>query len=323
MKFDESLIFDDKFWKLLKFLEAHENESYSWKALSKELQIEMESLTSYFTFLGSFQISLDSFKGKDGEMLLEIGYFEPIQFELSFSGWLALQAHFPLTDGHKGKALNHILKDELQTIEGQHVGTSLFDALEIEKTLKNGLQSGVNSFVIKIEEIKKLNITANITLPGKKNLEVYFYKLVHLDGELNVIGEEVGDGALIYLPLKNILSIRAKKDHQYTSKYSIHEINDFIQAMRTVMGSEERLVLKVKDQSIQSIETGYHFMANPYITSNMEGDIIWAISVEVSDKIFQWLFDLGDKVEILDPTSIKEGFEIFKKERSSSYKKAA
>ena len=103
----------------------------------------------------------------------------------------------------------------------------------------------------------------------------------------------------------------------------MHELNDFIQALRTVSGSEERLVLKMKDQNKQEFKTGYHFMADPYITTNMDGDVIWAASVELSDELYEWLYQLGDKVEILDPTSIRDGYANYLCSKNNPQKKAA
>ena len=64
-------------------------------------------------------------------------------------------------------------------------------------------------------------------------------------------------------------------------------------------------------------------MADPYITTNMDGHVIWAASVEVSDELFEWLYELGDKVEILDPTSIKETYLQFLQSKINPQKKAA
>ena len=47
----------------------------------------------------------------------------------------------------------------------------------------------------------------------------------------------------------------------------------------------------------------------------MEGDLIWGASVEVSADLFDWLLTIKDQIEILDPQSVREQFELFCKER--------
>jgi hypothetical protein len=322
MKFTDSLFFNDKFWKLLSFIESHPHKTCSVNQIASELEIDSKELTDYFSFLGLFQLNIDIFK-KNNEILVEIGELKPIKFDLSISEWLSLQGHFPLLEGFTGKKFNTLLKEKLHIIEEQNIGTSLYDALEIENELHESRQDNSVSFSIIIEEINQAQNIAELTLIGNKYVEVYPHKLVHIDGTLNMIGEEVGDGCLVHIPISNIESVIETSKGQYSPHYSVHEINDFILALRTVSGSEERLVLKVKDQENQEFETGYHFMADPYITTNMEGDVIWAASVEVSEKLYEWLFQLGDKIEILDPSSIKEGYQNFLYSKNNPQKKAA
>ena len=44
------------------------------------------------------------------------------------------------------------------------------------------------------------------------------------------------------------------------------------------------------------------------MVTNAEGEHIWAASVEPSDEIFQWVYELGADVEILDPSAFKKEF---------------
>ena len=52
-------------------------------------------------------------------------------------------------------------------------------------------------------------------------------------------------------------------------------------------------------------------MGTPYRTSNMNGDIIWAASVEISEPLMEWLYQVKNNVEILDPAFLKEKFKEY------------
>ena len=100
-------------------------------------------------------------------------------------------------------------------------------------------------------------------------------------------------------------------------------VDDFINAIRAVAGSEERMVLKVKNAETVDLRPPYHFLGNPYMTSNMNGDLIWAASVEMSDDLLEWLYQIKDSVEILDPEHLKDRFEEYQLQRHAKIKKAA
>lgn len=320
MKFTDSLFFSDKFWKLLSFIEGHPKQTYTSSEIAKELEIEDKELTDYFSFLGLFQLNVEIYK-KNDEIKVSIGELKKIKFDLSISEWLSLQGHFPLLEGFNGKQFNTLLKEKLHIIEENNIGTSLYDALEIENELHESRSENSMSFSLVLEEINQSQNIAELSLKEKKHVDIYPHKLVHIDGHLNIVGEEIGDGCLVHIPVNNIQSVLEKDKGDYSPKFSVHEINDFVMALRTVSGSEERLVLKVENQ--QEFETGYHFMADPYITTNMDGHVIWAASVEVSEELFEWLYQLGDQVEILDPTSIKEKYLQFLQSKINPQKKAA
>jgi hypothetical protein len=320
MKFTDSLFFNDKFWKLLNFIEGHPKQTCSSTEIAKELEIEEKELTDYFSFLGLFQLNIEIYK-KNNQVKLQIGELKKIKFDLSISEWLSLQGHFPLLEGFSGKNFNTLLKEKLQIIEEDNIGTSLYDALEIENELHESRSENSISFSLVLEEINQSQNMAQLCLKEDKYLDIYPHKLVHIDGYLNIVGEEVGDGCLVHIPINNIQSVIEKDKQEYSPKFSVHEINDFLMALRAVSGLEERLVLKVESQ--QKFETGYHFMADPYITTNMDGHVIWAASVEVSDELFEWLYQLGDQVEILDPSSIKEAYLQFLQSKIYPQKKAA
>ena len=322
MKFQESVFFKDKFWKLLNFIESHQGQTFPTAYIENNLGILPTEMTDFLFFIGLFPIDIEVERKRE-ELNLKIGHIETIKFEMNFTEWLALQGHFPLIEGFNGKPFNTILKEKLRLIEEENANTSLFDIFSLEEKLKKSRRKNPENLVSKIESIKEKKIFAFLNLTDGKKVELYPHKLVHIDGSLNIVGEDLSDGCLIHISLGLIQSVSEFEKSQFSPKYSVHEINDFVQAIRSVSGSEERLVLKIRDQISQEFETGYHFMGDPYITSNMEGEMIWAASVEISDDLFEWLYQLGDSVEILDPTTVKEQYEIYLEEKIDHLKKAS
>ena len=82
-------------------------------------------------------------------------------------------------------------------------------------------------------------------------------------------------------------------------------------AIRSITGNEERLVLRISSPEKVNLKPQYHFLGSPYVTTNTEGEFIWAASVEVSSELFRWLDSIKDEIEILDPQEVKEEFENF------------
>ena len=140
-------------------------------------------------------------------------------------------------------------------------------------------------------------------------VEIFPHRLVHLDGGLSLIGEEVVDRSLIYLPLSKIEKISLVKEVYEEPAFTKVDIDDFIESIRVLNGNEIRLVLKiVNPENVQELNPLYHYLRKPYVISNPKGDLIWAASVEECSNLYEWLSNLTTKVEILDPVSFKKNF---------------
>jgi hypothetical protein len=152
--------------------------------------------------------------------------------------------------------------------------------------------------------------TINIHFFNNKECMVYPHRLVFLDGILCMVGESTQDKTLVYFGLEDIKDVEAF-DQTYDPNLSQIEVNEFIYNLRTINGKEERLVLKVYSQYEADLLPSYHFLGSPFVTSNSEGDMIWAATVEMCDDIFQWLYSMRDRAEILDPAHVRKEFSHF------------
>ena len=310
---ENSPIFDDGFWQILLYLEEIENRK-EVRHILNDLQIEERALIEVLTFLGHFDtgISLEM-EGHTPVIIKDEN--RSIEFKLSFCEWMALQAHFPLLDKFKDKNFCKTLTQKLAVIEDQNPGSSFFEAMEswnMLKSAKSSCPGKESEFVEEIEKAFHAKLLLELKMNNGNYVELYPHRMVYFEGQLNLIGEETGDRCLIFFPIKEVEKIESKINSDYAPNFSRLEIHDFISAIRTVSGNEERLVLKISDPDDLNLEKAHHFITNPYVTSNSQGEIIWAANVESCENLFEWLYEIENFIEILDPSGLKEDFEEFK-----------
>lgn len=172
----------------------------------------------------------------------------------------------------------------------------------------------------KVEESYAKGRNLSLEFYSRKKTSFYVHQMVFLEGELTLVGEETANGQLTSYELKDIQDIKVDAQSRYAAKYGELEITDFLKAHRAMGENEVRLVLKFSRET-QSIDPRFHFLANPFVTTNWNGDKIWAASVEVSDYLFQWLLSVHDHVEIMDPESVKKGLYDYCKRKVEEEKK--
>lgn len=165
--------------------------------------------------------------------------------------------------------------------------------------------------------------TKTCMLKFKSDLEMELlpWRLLFFENNLVLIAEEIKTKRLLTIEVVEIVEMEIRRS-DYHSPFSRFEVEDFVNAMRLVDGSDERLVIKIHYGAEISMPSDYIFLGNPYTTTNQYGDIIWAATVEPSDPLYEWLFAIKDNVDILDPSSIKNEFEKFC-ENKLAQKKAA
>jgi hypothetical protein len=104
----------------------------------------------------------------------------------------------------------------------------------------------------------------------------------------------------------------------FNPNLSQFQVNDFINEIRAINGKQERLILKFHAQDGEDLLLKYHYLHNPYVTANAEGDLIWAATIEMCDEIYLWLYEMRDKVEVLDPGFVRKQFSKFCETRKAS-----
>ena len=322
-----TILNSDYFWETLSFVESSQDDHIYVESLLKELNLTEDQLLEFITFVNLFNFNLRLEKTMDGARLLRIPNPKPtITISLTFSQWLGLQTQMPKLRRTLEKSPKMILKnleEKVNDVQEQHPQFNYFRVIEEEREKQKIFFKICNqnrTILEKIEDGVSNNLCLHLSLKEGKQIEIFIHQVVFLDGGLSVVAEDIYEKCLVYFDLNSISVINLSFTSDYKPTYSSIEINDFISSVRSVIGTEDRLVLKIKNQEKVSLSPAYHFLGNPFITSNMNGDIIWAASVERSEQLYRWLDEIFDHVEILDPQNLKEEYFNY---RNGSLKKAS
>jgi hypothetical protein len=306
----KSMIFNETFWK---FLTEYENLRHpiELEGLLARLGLTAEEYHGIVSFLEG--LGLEVFVTTEG-MISPLPKAQKIQFELSFSEWLAMQAHFIEQVGERSKFAEKIVATKIEEVLEDYPHTDLHSLVIETETKKQYIENNYGQhkgLLLTLEECATKRHLCEIVMSDHKVIDLFVHRVVFLDGELCVVGEDCTDRCMVYLEMSAIKGIKKIEELDYVPNFSPVEVNDFIFAIRSISGNEERLVIKIKNQNNVDLTPPYHFLGNPYITSNMEGDLIWAASVEISPELFHWLSSMESNIEILDPAHIREDFEAF------------
>ena len=296
------MILENSFWKFLVSIEELK-EKKEIILFCSSLAIDEETLTEYCSYLQSFDISVV----KDEQFIFPLKDPCRVKVEFSLSEWLSLEAHLHEKNTKEtGAYYNKILTAKFKTVQRMNRGLSLFAADDLPKGRtpaynKNETLKKRIDYHIAHRKLMTINfINANAC-------ELFPHRQVFLDGILCVVGENIKDKSLCYFAVEDVDEI-IDLNMSYEPNLSQIEINEFICHLRLVNGKEERLVLKIYSQEETDLLPQHHFLGNPFVTSNTEGDMIWAATIEMCDDVFHWLWQMSDRVEILDPGHLRKEF---------------
>lgn len=327
-----SILDDSKFWEALTYL-LNMEDKVELSFVEKKLKVDAEYLQKVLGFLQEMNCEFKKNVIAGKTFLIPPKEKPVIKFEFNLIDWLKFQAHFPLLHGFSGKPFHQGIVDKLASIEEKYKRFDLYRGLKVfEKfgTLVTGIpfKKGI---AMQSDESDSMNVVSEEKPDEKKMViekalelhqclcikthehseivEVFPHRLVHLEGGLSLIGEEVVDRSLIYLPLNKMEKITIVKEVYEDPAFTKIDIDDFIENIRVINGNEIRLVLKiVNPENAHELNPLYHYLRKPYVISNPKGDLIWAASIEECTNLYEWLSNLTTKVEILDPVSFKKNF---------------
>lgn len=168
----------------------------------------------------------------------------------------------------------------------------------------------------KVDEYIVKEKCIRLTFSNQKKCTVFPQRVVFLDGVLSFVGESTVDKSLVCFPFDQIIAVEFYAE-VYEARFTPFEINDFIVNTRFINEKEERLVVKFLNGNQTNLLPAHHYLGNPFVTSNLNGDMIWAASIEMCQDVYEWLYELKDQIEVLDPGHIRKEFRLYCEQRKS------
>ncbi len=307
---EDSVIYDDQFWKILTFFEQNYG-SYPLEGIEAEMDASKDKIFEVISFLNILGINIE-LEEKSGKLFANIPRNKPsLQIDLTLSEWLSFQAHFPLLEKHENKEFNNTFIDKLKEITAANQDLDLFYALTLHMS-KDDIDPEFKFIINTIENALVSKVVLRIDLQSGKSIDTYLHRIVYIENELCLIGEECTDRCLVYFPVGSIDKVNFMRDKVYDPNFSDNEVLEFLNKIRDVNENEHRLVLKVFNKERIENTPKYQFFGNTFVTTNMDGDMIWAASVENNPELYEWLVSLENDVEVLDPPDIKSELEEIK-----------
>jgi len=310
----EQLLDEAKFWEIIKYLVELDYKK-DFDQILDDLNITNRKLNSFISFLKevNYHFDTENFDG-EGKKLCPPDNKPLIKLEFNLLEWLQFQAHFPVLAQCNDRPYHSDIKSLLAKAENENGSHDLFtpalalgEILEANKPHIVGsnqlLQGEIISFIE--ESILEKNVL-NLKYDNK-NIMIYPWKIVYLDGELSLIGEGLNDKCLINLSIESITNV-FEEETPWKTVYSKIEVDDFIASIRAITDNEVRLVLKVYGRDNFDKSIPHHHLGKPCMFTNPNGDFIWAASIEPNEAIFEWLNELGGDIEILDPIDFKKEY---------------
>ncbi len=311
---DSQLILENSFWKFLVSLEELK-ERKEVVLFCSSLAIDEDTLEHYCTFLNRFKVAVL----RDEHYVYPLKEQCRIKMEFTLAEWLALQASLATTTQSEIANYYHqIVQDKMKMAQRAYEQFSLFRKAEdqpVEATTFNKLVKKIDYDIMCRKSIR-------IHFYSQKECDIFPHRLVFLDGTLCVVGESVADKVLVYFGVEDIKDVK-NLEAIYEPNLSQIEVNEFIGHLRVINSKEERLVLKIYSQDQSDLLPEHHFLGNPFVTSSTEGDMIWAATIEMCDDVFHWLYNMRDRVEVLDPGHIRKEFSHYCELKKESGKKAS
>jgi hypothetical protein len=320
MSFMHSILEDNQFWKVLKFIT-----SLQTPISTKELLIKFEVTENYLykvvNFLNDLQFPIIIKQQTHSTMLYPPTASEVPEFKMSFGlfEWLVFQAHFPMLESADKKFHHHEFQNMLKHYENKFKESDLYRSLEL---LHSIVPTQAPTTLVLVSESPEVHMT-NIEMIEKAITEVKMvkvklaqyksfhdfipYKLIHLEGQLSLFGEDLHDQCLSQIPLSEICDCEFV-DSVFEHKYSNKEINDFIDSLRSMNETQVRLILKIYADKAFDFNPEHLHMGNPCVVVNGEGDRIWAAYVEPCQALYEWLFMNAEAMDIIEPTEIKKQY---------------
>jgi hypothetical protein len=166
-----------------------------------------------------------------------------------------------------------------------------------------------------LEESIKQSCLLRLRNKSGKSCSIYPWKIIHLEGVLSLVAEDFQEHCLLVIQIRDIELIETLEKKSSPKKVSNFEVEEFISAIRSMSEKETRLILKIHQSEGINLFPEDHFLGKPCMVTNPNGDLIWAAYIEPCESLFEWILNMGKRVEILDPLKFKEEYLVYCEEK--------
>ncbi len=324
VRYLEEFASNDNFWNILQFLDSLKGET-SLHIVMERCYCTEDDIHKVLDFLNFFKYEFQCKTLKNALVIIPPTEKKGVCIEMSLPEWFAFQAQFPQILGPANSKSHRILTKRFFNVKRDYSQYDLSCYLEYKIAQKGPVTT--NQFCSQVVEAVENAINdetgVGLFLKTGNTIDIYPHRVVFLEERHSVIGEELEGKNLISFSIDEIEDIRFLDSKNYVPNFSQIEVDDFISALRAVSGNEKRLILKIINSENVNLSPDYHYFGNPYLTTNSNGDLLWAASVEISDDLFEWLYTLKDNVAILEDSDIQNEYEEYKERRKSFLKRVA
>ncbi len=300
---------DPMLWKKLALLVNVEGED--WEAQVRSLQLSFSEARSLLVALKTSKTRLEA----------QTGQSEEVFQAWSWDQWcrmVHLLESLKTDPAHKAEVIP--LLKECRQHPAYAVYTQLLAAVQTSPSspapaAEQGEDDSRRAKVKEVEDAILGQRTVMVERMDGGRCELIPSRVVYLDGELSLVAEDSHDHGLVALRFAEMAKVVAV-GRQKAVRAHPHEVEEFIQALRSMGETETRLILKIKDPARFNVFPDHHFLGRPCLITNPEGEVIWAAYVEPCDELYAWLDTLGDEVEIMDPTGFIAEYAAYREAKS-------
>jgi len=319
----ENFSYEKCFWKVLTYLDNLE-EKITVEDLAILLGVEKDLIFRGVQFFERFNIEYKCEIRGTKTIIHPFPSQINMSLSLSLTEWISLENYIPKKNGEEVSSFS-VRKSN---VSPKNVQKNFFEILEFEKKKeklisKIGTENNLHYEIINtIEKALREGSLLLIELDNSKKEEVFPRSLSYVDCNLHFVGDEKNDRCLVYVNTKEIKSIVLSCGEGYKKNFSLKEVNDFINSLRSMGGKELRVVLKFYTNDV-NLTPPITYYDEPYVTYSSDGSLIWSASLELGNDLFEWLLKNDEQIEIIDPFFLKKELDDYKKHRVKAYKKAS
>lgn len=291
------------FWNAIKFLENNSNKTLDVLTICRNTSINERDFYALTDLMREFGCSY-KFKEKSQKDFKktksDFSHLSPVEtIQLILS-------HVINVDNDEAKNFKEVTHKIFESNEFKY----LCRFAEKASTDFAGKNNNILSFhrteetALKLERAIVHRNPIRVLCKDQREIRVLPFKLMKLDGDMTLVGENIILGESMHLALNQITHVE-EKTHTYKPLLTKLELEDYIHSLRAIKETEIRLILKV-DSSINFDEClPYQHFGNPCMIKKGKEHMIWAASVEPTEEIFEWISEMGSGVEIIDPSAFK------------------